>query len=49
MASTNKRNKEKNARSYHGFALKQSTFRMKRMHYFNSSQRQKNNSQDLDM
>lgn len=47
MASKNKKNKEKNSNSYHGMALKQSTIRIKRLTYFNSSQRRKNNKEEL--
>lgn len=40
MASVNKKKKEKNCYSYHGFALKEKLSRLKRLLYFNSSKRQ---------
>ena len=43
MASENKRRKEKNCKSYHGFALKEKGTKIKRLLYFNSSQRRLNN------
>ena len=39
MASKNKRNKEKNCHSNHGFALKEKLMKMKKILYFNSSKR----------
>jgi hypothetical protein len=41
MASKNKKNKERNCKSHHGFALKDKGGRMKRMLYYNSAQRAK--------
>lgn len=41
MASENKKKKEKNYNSNHGFALKESNIRLKRLLFFNSSTRQK--------
>lgn len=42
MASQNKKNKEDNCNSNHGFALKESGIKLKRRLYFNSSNRQQN-------
>jgi len=42
MASENKKNKEKNCYSNHGMALKEKTTKLKRLLYYNSSQRQEN-------
>jgi hypothetical protein len=41
MSSVNKRKKEKNCNSCHGFALKESNMKLKRALYYNSSNRQK--------
>lgn len=41
MSSKNKKNKEKNCNSYHGFALKEHKSKLKRALYFNASMRQK--------
>lgn len=43
MASENKKRKMKNAHSNHGFALKESTMKLKRLLFFNASNRRKNN------
>lgn len=43
MASRKKLNKEKRCRSYHGTALKMKGTRLKRILYFNPSQRRVNN------
>ena len=43
MASQNKKNKEKNCRSYHGTALKMKGCKLKRLLFFNSSTRRVNN------
>jgi len=43
MSAQNKKKKEKNAWSYHGFALKEHESKLKRLLYFNASQRRKNN------
>jgi len=40
MSSKNKKNKEKNSNSYHGFALKEKHMKLKRALYFNASKRQ---------
>ncbi len=40
MASHNKKNKEKNCHSYHGFALKEKASKIKRLLYYNASKRQ---------
>ena len=40
MASENKKRKEKNAYSHHGFALKEKRMKLKRLLYFNASKRQ---------
>lgn len=40
MASENKKRKEKNCNSGHGFALKEKVLKLKRLLYFNSSKRQ---------
>lgn len=47
MASQNKKNKEKNCYSNHGFALKEKFMKIKRLLYFNSSMRRENNKIDL--
>lgn len=39
MASENKKKKEKNCHSNHGFALKEKLMKLKRLLYFNSSTR----------
>lgn len=39
MASENKKKKEKNCNSYHGFALKEKMMKLKRLLFFNSSKR----------
>jgi hypothetical protein len=39
MASENKKRKEKNCNSNHGFALKEKNMKLKRLLYYNSSQR----------
>lgn len=39
MSSQNKKNKEKNCNSYHGFALKEKNMKLKRLLFFNSSKR----------
>lgn len=39
MASKNKKNKEKNCYSNHGFALKEKLMKLKRLLYFNGSKR----------
>jgi hypothetical protein len=46
MASENKKRKMKNAHSNRGFALKESLMKMKRMLFFNASNRRKNNKID---
>ena len=43
MASKNKKAKMKNCHGNHGFDLKQSTMKLKRLLYFNSSIRKKLN------
>ena len=40
MSSQNKKKKEKNYYSNHGFALKEKLMKLKRLLYFNSSKRQ---------
>lgn len=40
MASENKKNKMKNAHSYHGFALKNKDMKLKRALFYNASKRQ---------
>jgi hypothetical protein len=40
MASENKKRKEKNSNSNHGFALKEKVMKLKRALYFNASKRQ---------
>lgn len=47
MASQNKKNKEKNCYSNHGWALKQKDTRLKRLLYFNASQRKEIKNTDL--
>lgn len=39
MASENKKKKEKNCNSDHGFALKEKMMKLKRLLFFNSSKR----------
>lgn len=39
MASENKKKKEKNSYSNHGFALKEKLMKLKRLLYFNASKR----------
>lgn len=39
MASENKKKKEKNCNSNHGFALKEKMMKLKRLLFFNSSKR----------
>lgn len=39
MSSQNKRKKEKNSNSWHGFALKEKLMKLKRRLFFNSSLR----------
>ena len=41
MSSKNKIKKEKNCNSNHGFALKESKMKLKRLLFFNASMRQK--------
>lgn len=48
MSSENKKRKEKNCHSNHGFALKESIMKLKRLLYFNSSTRQKNNKFEIE-
>ena len=43
MSSSNKKAKMKNCYGNHGFDLKNSTIKLKRLLYFNASIRQKNN------
>jgi hypothetical protein len=43
MASENKKKKMKNSNSHHGFALKEKKMKLKRMLFFNASQRKQNN------
>lgn len=48
MASQNKKNKEKNCYSDHGFALKEKLMKIKGLLYFNSSMRRENNKINLN-
>jgi len=48
MASQNKQNKMKNCHGNHGFDLKNSTMKLKRLLYFNSSTRRKNNKFNIE-
>lgn len=43
MASEKKKRKEKRCNSNHGFALKEKNLKIRRLLYFNSSQRKQNN------
>jgi len=48
MSSKNKKRKEKNCYSNHGFALKVSDMKLKRLLYFNASMRRKNNKFEIE-
>ena len=48
MSSENKRNKMKNCHGNHGFDLKISDMKLKRLLYFNASDRRKNNKFDIE-
>jgi hypothetical protein len=48
MSSQNKKRKERNCYSYHGMALKMSNMKLKRLLYFNASNRRKNNKFEIE-
>lgn len=48
MASENKKNKMKNCYGVHGFDLKISNMKIKRLLYFNPSNRRKNNKFEIE-
>ena len=48
MSSINKKAKMKNCHGNHGFDLKNSTIKLKRLLYFNASIRRKNNKIEIE-